>query len=185
MNMPGRKVSLCSGLLAVVAFLLATSALVPARAAQPVASLDVVPADAAFYSSMLRNREQYDAIVNSKAFAKIMELPYVKLGLQTLQAQASGPGSPLGMLNDPDVKKSLAFLADIFSDEVFVYGGADFNQTVELLQGVSGDYNSANFMTGFQRGFNQVRVAPCRSARRPGRGSAGPAWPCRPAPQAV
>ena len=84
MNMLGRKVSLFGGLLAVAAFLLATSVQAPARAAQPVASLDVVPADAAFYSALLRNREQFDAIVNSKAFAKIMDLPYVKWACRPL-----------------------------------------------------------------------------------------------------
>ena len=67
--------------MAVAAFLLAASVQAPARAAQPVPSLDVVPADAAFYSAMLRNREQFDAIVNSKAFAKIKDLPYVQMGL--------------------------------------------------------------------------------------------------------
>ncbi len=94
MNMLGRKVSLFGGLLAVAAFLLAASVQAPARAAQSVASLDVVPADAAFYSALLRNREQYDAIVNSKAFAKIMELPYVKQGLQALEAQTGAPDLP-------------------------------------------------------------------------------------------
>ena len=132
-----------SGLLAVAAFLLAATVQAPALAAKPVPSLDIVPADATFYSVMLRNREQLNAIVNSNAFAKLKALPYVQMGLGLYQLQAASPDSPVGKFEaarrDPEVKKSLAFLADLFSDEVFVYGGPDFNQAVELLQGIYGD----------------------------------------------
>ena len=134
----------------------------PARAAGPVPSLDIVPADAAFYSAMLRNREQYDAIVNSKAFAKIKAIPYVQMGLGMMQAQAGGPGSPLGQFeaarNNPDVKKSLDLLADLLSDEVFVYGGANVNQALELLQGTYSDVYFSSLMEGFQHGFEQART---------------------------
>ena len=151
MNMLGRKVSLFGGLLAVAAFLLAASVQAPARAAQPVASLDVVPADAAFYSALLRNREQYEAIVNSKAFAKIKDLPYVQMGLQALASSGRRPRfARRHRPPDPEVKKSLAFLADIFSDEVFVYGDADFNQTIELVQGVSGAVQYDPALAGHQ-----------------------------------
>ena len=34
-------------------------------------SLKLIPADAAFYSSMLRNREQIEMFLQSKAFAKL------------------------------------------------------------------------------------------------------------------
>ena len=138
-----RNVSLRVGLLAAVALLLIATVQAPARAAAPVPSLDLVPADAAFYSVMLRNREQYNAFVNSKAFAKIRDLPYVQMGLGLLQMQLANPESPGGKimttLNDPEVKQSLGFLADLLSDEVFAYGGADFNQAVELWQEVYGE----------------------------------------------
>ena len=137
------------------------AATAPAQAAKPVPSLDVVPADAAFYSVMLRNREQLEAIVNSKAFAKLKALPYVQMGLGMYSMQAADPNSPLGKFEaarrDPELKKSLDFLADLFSDEVFVYGGPSFNQAMELLQGTFGDCNSANFMGGFHRGFERAR----------------------------
>ena len=42
------------------------------------ASLKLIPADAAFYGSMLRNREKIEAILHSKAWAKIMEMPIVQ-----------------------------------------------------------------------------------------------------------
>jgi len=141
MNMRARKVSFRCGLLAVCT-LLAVAVQTPARAAAPVPSLDIVPADAAFYSVMLRNQEQLQAIVNSKAFAKIKALPYVQMGLGLLQVQAADPSSPLGRVEaarrDPEVKRSLGFLADVFSDEVFVYGGPGFSSAIELLQGTYG-----------------------------------------------
>src|SRR5271157_2011014 len=91
-----RKVSLPYSLWAIAALLLAAAPPFPVRAAAPVPSLDLVPADAVFYSAMLRNREQFEKIVNSKAFAKIKALPYVQMGLAGLQAQATQPGSPAG-----------------------------------------------------------------------------------------
>ena len=157
----GRKMFFRFGILAVAVLLTVAMVQASALAAPPVPSLDVVPADAAFYSVMLRNREQFETIVNSKAFAKIKALPYVQMGLGLLQAQAAQPGSPAGVfeaaLRDSEVKRSLSFLAGLFSDEVFVYGGPSFGQTLELLQGTFGDYNSANFMDGFQRGFERAR----------------------------
>ncbi len=147
-----RKTFLGCGLLAACALLLAAAA--PARAAGPVPSLDIVPADAAFYSVSLRNREQFDAVVNSNAFAKIMALPYVKMGLGFLQMQAAQPDSPMGRFEaarrDPEVKRSLTFLADLFSDEVFIYGGPGFNQTVELVQGTYGAMQLSGMMAAMK-----------------------------------
>ncbi len=156
-----RKVLRRFGLLAIATFMLAATIPGPAQAAPPVHSLDIVPADAAFYSAMLRNREQFEAIVNSKAFAKIMALPYVQMGLGLLQIQSADPNSPMGRFEaarrDPEVKKSLAFLADLFSDEIFVYGGPSFNQTVELLQRT---YAAVQFNGPLMAGINgQARSA--------------------------
>ena len=135
------------GLLAVAALLLATHGASAGAAAQAVPSLDIVPADAAFYSAMLRNREQLDAIVNSKAFAKIRALPYVQMGLGMLQPRPLNPESPIGRFeavrNDPEVKRSLTFLGDLFSDEIFIYGGPSFKQAVELCKASMGTFISA------------------------------------------
>lgn len=140
MNVLGRNVSLRLGLLLAAALIATACRPVAARAA-PVTSLDIVPADAAFYSAMLRNREQFDAIANSKAWAKIQALPAYQMGLTMYQMQAANPGSPAGWLqaalSNPESRKSLEFLAGLFSDEVFVYGGPSFNKTVELYQSVT------------------------------------------------
>jgi hypothetical protein len=165
MNPPGRTMSFRFGLLTIAALTLAAIPL-PASAAKPAPSLDVVPADAAFYASMLRNREQFDAIANSKAAAKIQALPYFQLGLTMLKAQAADPTSPAGQFkaawDDPDIRQSLNFAADLFSDEVFVYGGSNFNSVVELFQEVYGEMYWASLMQNFQdpRAGNRGAMGP-------------------------
>ena len=157
MNALTRNVSLRLGLLAALAVVMAVNRPAVIRAASPVASLDIVPDDAAFYSAMLRNREQFRAIANSKAWAKVQALPFYQMGLGLYQMQSANPGSPAGWLqaalNNPESRKSLDFLADIFSDEVFVYGGPSFNKFIELYQGVYGNLQ----MSGFQAGLKAAR----------------------------
>ena len=152
MNFSARKVSLGFALLLVA--LLGLTAAAPALAAKPAASLDIVPADAAFYSAMLRNREQFEKIVNSKAFAKLKALPYVQMGLGLYQMQAADPSSPVGQFEaarrDPKLKKALNFLADLLSDEIFVYGGPSINQTIDLLQGFINDAQYASVARGIR-----------------------------------
>ncbi len=147
MNALTRNVSLRLGLLAALALVMAVNRPAEVRAAAP-ASLDIVPDDAAFYSAMLRNREQFDAIANSKAWAKVQALPFYQMGLGLYQMQAANPGSPAGYLqaalNNPESKKSLDFLADIFSDEIFVYGGPSFNKFIELYQAVNWNVQMSN-----------------------------------------
>jgi len=116
-------------------------------AVQPVAageldkldtSLKLIPANAAFYSSMLRNREQVEAFMNSNAYAKIMSMPSVQMGLAMYNAQAQQPGSPVARFQEarqnPEVKKLINLAADMGSNEIFVYGGENFSSFVELMQ---------------------------------------------------
>ena len=60
------------------------AAFAPAAQAQgnPDISARLVPADAPFYSAALRNREQYDLVVNSRAFKALKELPAVQQAWQ-------------------------------------------------------------------------------------------------------
>jgi len=78
--------------------MLITSALLlvrPMSASAPAApalvdqvhSLKIVPASAAFYSANLRLREQWDALASSKAYARLMEIPFVQAGISYLQYQ--------------------------------------------------------------------------------------------------
>jgi hypothetical protein len=104
-------------------------------------SLKLIPADAAFYSTMLRNRERVEAIAKSKAWAKIVELPVVQMGISLYSMQAETPGTgPANFeeaLKNPETRKIIDLLADMASDEMFAYGGKNFGDFVELFQTVN------------------------------------------------
>ena len=105
-------------------------------------SIRLIPADAAFYGAMLRNREQIQIIAESNAWKKLTNLPSVQMGLQMLEAKLEDEGDPQAaqakaMLENPQVKDLLGLLADMFSDDVFCYGNADLADALELFQDVS------------------------------------------------
>src|SRR6266542_845339 len=68
------------------------------EAGKEVNSLSLVPADAAYYQALLRNKEQLDAILKSKAFNRLVKLPIVQMGLKRLAdlwEQEEGPLAPV------------------------------------------------------------------------------------------
>lgn len=105
-------------------------------------SLRIIPADAAFYSSMLRNREQIEAVLNSRAWAKLLEMPVVKMGLAMLDMQAADPASPVAQikagLEDPANKAAIDLGVDMVSNEIFVYGDKSYVGFVDLMQQIIG-----------------------------------------------
>src|SRR5438046_2362984 len=124
MNHPGRLTPMIG--------ILTISLLLPAaRAAEGVeglnSSLKSIPADAAFYSSMMHNREQVEAILHSRAWAKLMGLPAVQTFFQMMQAQLQQPGSPLASVkqffDEPENRQLIQLLSDMGSEEIFFYGG--------------------------------------------------------------
>ncbi len=102
------------------------------------ASLKLIPDDAAFYSAMLRNREQIEIIRKSKAWARLCQMPVVQMGLALYQMQQASPDTPAGKLNEalnnPEVRKIVDLLADMTSDEIFIYGDEGWVKTVDLFQ---------------------------------------------------
>lgn len=100
--------------------------------------VEIVPADAAYFSATLRAREQYDLIVNSNAFATIMKLPGVVRGLGSLEEQRSTPGNPLafvdGLLELPENKQALEVLADMVATDTFVYAEPSCIKVLRLVQ---------------------------------------------------
>lgn len=99
-------------------------------------SLKKVPADAAFYSSFLRGREQLDILLKSKALAKLKELPAVQDGLKRFDEEYKKEGSPFApfrtLLDTPDAQELLGFLGDAVSNEVFLYGTRSWADVLEL-----------------------------------------------------
>lgn len=117
----------------------------PATAAPPAglaeSGVATVPADAAFFFSSLRLKEQFDTIVGSNAFAAIRELPAVKRAFDSWEEQREMPGSPVSMaltfLELPENEQALELLTDMVSTDTFVYGEPSCVAFVNLLRKLS------------------------------------------------
>jgi hypothetical protein len=122
LRVPARRVVIAGVVAAIVG---PPAALADAPAAGP-AGVALVPHDAAFLSSSLRLRQQYDMLVGSNAYKAIMNLPAVKRALDSYDEQRSTPGSPFStfesFLELPDNKAAAELLADMVATDTFVYG---------------------------------------------------------------
>jgi hypothetical protein len=120
---PLRRCSLAA--VAAAMLLVPPGARADAPAAGP-AGVALVPHDAAFLSSSLRLRQQYDALVGSNAFKAIMDLPAVKRAVASYEEQRTTPGSPFStfesFLQLPDNEVIVDLLADMVATDTFVYG---------------------------------------------------------------
>jgi hypothetical protein len=101
-------------------------------------SLKQIPADAAFYSSSLRNGEQYQAVVNSRAWAKLTSLPVWKTLLTQLRTAPQQEAAYLKLLDAPENQQLLKLLGEMVSDEVFFYGGPNCTKFVDVSMQVWG-----------------------------------------------
>ncbi len=112
--------------------------------AEPVdiQSLAWAPEDAAFYCVMLRNREQIDALLQSNAWKKLMELPIVQQGFAKYKEEAGKAGTPPAQIEaartNPQVQAILEVVGDMLGQEAFVIGGSDWADMIALVQEVGG-----------------------------------------------
>ncbi len=108
-----------------VAVLLATSAPAGEQAGGPM-GVAIVPHDAAFLSSSLRLRQQYNAIVGSNAFKAIMGLPAVKRALESYEEQRTTPGSAFStfeaFVDLTENQDAVELLTDMVATDTFLYG---------------------------------------------------------------
>ncbi len=135
----------------VVATILLITGLTAASAADVSdTGLSMIPADAAFVSSTLRLREQYDAIVSSKAFASVRKLPAVKKFFDSLEEQRVQPGSPLSIVDTfmqlPENQQAVDLLTDMVAADTFVYGEPSWIKPVALLKKVQQAQQAANIL---------------------------------------
>jgi len=111
------------------------------RLEQLDSALKFVPADAAFYWSMMRNREQLEAVLGSNAWAELTKMPAVAQLRSMLESQSAAPEaemSPLKLaLQNPEVRKILDLLADMGSTEMFCYGDESISHFLELMSKVT------------------------------------------------
>ncbi|HTU19384.1 MAG TPA: hypothetical protein VMG10_15090 [Gemmataceae bacterium] len=130
------------GLLAAV-LLLAVALPVRAEDKKPDSSLGLIPADAAFYSAMLRNREQIDAVANSKTWARITELPFYQMAVQQFKKQYEEGNDPYlaafrQWLAQEENQDLVQMLKDAVSTEIFCYAAGNWVDFVDLVQQMYG-----------------------------------------------
>jgi hypothetical protein len=103
-------------------------------------SLKLIPADAATYGAMFRNKEQIEAIAKSKAWARLTSLPAFQMAWKKVQDEyANGQLAGLRQFYEqPENKELVALLADAVSNEIFVYGGESFVGFVNLMTQLQG-----------------------------------------------
>src|SRR5205823_6253900 len=99
-------------------------------------------ADAAYYTTMLHSRAQWQAMVQSRAWAKLAALPAVQTARQKIQAELKEGGSLAQfyqVYQQPENQQLLELLGDMVSEEVFLYGGPSWVGFLDL----AGQLNAA------------------------------------------
>jgi len=131
-----RRGPLLAAALLVAAALVAGDRPARAQGVKTDSSLSFIPADAAFYSTSLRNREQVELFLKSNAFKALHDLPAVKMGLAKLHEEPKfkeGISQFHKFLEDKDNKDLADVLLQAVSDEVFFYGGRNWNDFIRVL----------------------------------------------------
>lgn len=114
----------------------------PARAADIAKAkndwaLKEIPADASFYASWLRNREQVEIVGKSKSWKKITSMPSIQMGWMMFQQMMAQPGGPMAQFQQwyaqPENKQLVDLVTDMVSHEIYVYGGANWSECVDLF----------------------------------------------------
>ena len=122
------------------ALLLAIALPVRAEDKKADSSLGLIPANAAYYSAMLRNKEQLDAVANSKAWARITKLPYYQMGMRLLKQQYEEGENFAAFrqwVGQEENRDLVELLGDAVSTEIFCYGAGNWVDFVDLWQQVS------------------------------------------------
>ncbi len=137
-------------------FVMLLAAAAPAQSLRESTSLRFVPASASLYSASLRNREQLERFVNSRAFAKLKSLPLVQMGLAQAKARWESDEKLAHLrefLAQPENQQLVDLLLDGMSREIFVYGDARHGKWLGTLAQMSNRMNLAQ-MQAAQRGIS-------------------------------
>jgi len=109
----------------------------------------IVPQDAAFLSSALRLREQYDLIAGSRAVAAIKALPAVTRALESYEEARATPGSPFSTFDTfmqlPENADAAELVADMVSTDTFVYGEPSCVSFWRLVRKLAESQQAAGF----------------------------------------
>jgi hypothetical protein len=125
-------------LFTLIALLVCTSRLPAASLAEQARSLRMVPADAAVYSASLRVKEQFDILFDSEAFDKLLEIPVIQMVKMQVTFQWQAANIPQikqvkDYVESPEGQEAVALLKEMFSEEMFLYGGSDIASALDLF----------------------------------------------------
>src|SRR5262249_28094002 len=115
-------------------------------------ALKRVPADTAFFSTMLRNKEQIELALQSKAWQKLWNLPVVQMGWNRCQREMKKDPALSAFLDDKENQELLALATDGVSHEVFVSGGAAWADIIKFLQDMNGSMYTNSKLGGVGAG---------------------------------
>jgi hypothetical protein len=91
---------------------------------------------------MLRNREQIEAILHRKAWARLMAAPFVQTGRQMLEKTWNDRSGPLAAVREwyqqPDNAALVRLLGELCEDEIFTYSGKNTAEFILLAQELNG-----------------------------------------------
>lgn len=106
-------------------------------------ALYLVPDDVAFFASSMNHRTQYEALVQSRAFAELANMPLTRAMIEAFRVGfAEGANQSLdemrpqleAALGKEQVANMIRFGTDVVSHEMFLYGSADFTNLFEVAQ---------------------------------------------------
>jgi flavodoxin len=118
----------------------------PAQAADPqpakATSLAMIPANATFYTSTLRLKEQIDLFYKSRAYKTLRSMPSVKQAYDQVMAQLKdsdgGSTEMIEQFMQSELgKKVTDVLTEAASDEIFAFGGGQWSNFMRLLAQVN------------------------------------------------
>lgn len=120
-------------------------------------ALHLVPEDASFFVSSMNQRRQYEAFVQSRAFAELSNMP---LSLAMIEAIRNGfeEGSGQSLddmlvelestFGEEQINDMIRFGKDVISNEMFIYGSADFTTLADLAQEMNLSLDQVGFGEG-------------------------------------
>ncbi|MDZ4819188.1 MAG: hypothetical protein SGJ20_09475 [Planctomycetota bacterium] len=138
-------------------------------AKKPDNSLDLVPADASFYATSLRMKEQLDRLITSNAWKRVLGMSSVQLGIAGANQQLYMEGGPMDMykqwLEEPANAELVELAKDMFTHEVFVYGGnSNIQFTSVALEAINAARYTQTMESLNREGPNDVERETARAA---------------------
>lgn len=103
-------------------------------------SLKLIPSSAAFYSSSMRWGELAEIVAQSRAWARLKDMPSVQEALRLYEDQSNQPGQPAAKVKEamelPVVADVIGLAKDMFAQDVFIFGDDRYPEFVRLVRDV-------------------------------------------------